>query len=51
MGESGAIGAPAAILATINDAIGHLGVEVRRAPGNPALLRRLISAAEDASRV
>jgi aerobic carbon-monoxide dehydrogenase large subunit len=44
--ESGTIGAPAAIVAAIEDALSPLGVVIRDLPVTPARLRALIEAAE-----
>ena len=45
MGEGGTIGAPAAVLNAVNDAVAHLGVEIDRIPVTPDLLRGLLRAA------
>ena len=42
LGEGGTIGAPAAIINAISDALRPLGVEVNETPATPARLRRLI---------
>jgi aerobic carbon-monoxide dehydrogenase large subunit len=44
--ESGAIGAPGAIVAAIEDALSPLGIVIRDLPVTPARLRALIKAAE-----
>jgi aerobic carbon-monoxide dehydrogenase large subunit len=44
--ESGTIGAPAAIVAAIEDALSPLGIVIRDLPVTPARLRALIEAAE-----
>ena len=43
--ESGSIGAPAAIVAAIEDALAPFGVTIRELPVTPARLHRLIQAA------
>ncbi|MEA2971011.1 MAG: hypothetical protein QOE78_4272, partial [Alphaproteobacteria bacterium] len=43
--ESGAIGAPAAIVSAIEDALRPLKVRIRELPVTPARLRALIQAA------
>ncbi|MSQ70072.1 MAG: xanthine dehydrogenase family protein molybdopterin-binding subunit [Betaproteobacteria bacterium] len=50
-GESGTIGAPAAIVAAIEDALAPLGVTIRELPVTPARLQRLIQAARARSDV
>lgn len=45
LGEGGAIGAPAAVLNAINDALAPLGVEVNTMPATPERIHRLIAAA------
>ena len=42
VGEGGTIGAPAAILNAVSDALRPLGVEVNETPATPSRLRRLI---------
>ena len=42
VGEGGAIGAPAAVLNAISDALSPLGIEVNEMPATPSRLRRLI---------
>jgi carbon-monoxide dehydrogenase large subunit len=44
--ESGTIGAPAAIVSAIEDALRPLNVRVRELPATPARLRALIEAAK-----
>ena len=44
--ESGTIGAPAAIVSAIEDALALIGVTIRDLPVTPARLRELIEAAE-----
>jgi carbon-monoxide dehydrogenase large subunit len=44
--ESGTIGAPAAIVAAIEDALSPLGIVIRDLPVTPARLCTLIEAAE-----
>ncbi len=48
LGEGGTIGAPAAILNAISDALTPLGIEVNEMPATPARLRDLIRQAEQA---
>lgn len=38
MGEGGVIGAPAAVLNAVNDALGHLGIEFTSVPITPAMV-------------
>ena len=45
MGEGGTIGAPAAIANALNDALGHLNVEITELPMTPERLFRLVEAA------
>ena len=45
--ESGTIGAPAAIVSAIEDALSPLGIVINDLPVTPARLRALIAAAED----
>ena len=47
LGEGGAIGAPAAVVNAIADALAPLGVEPMEMPMSPARLRALIRAAEE----
>lgn len=49
LGEGGTIGAPAAILNAINDALGPLGVQIDETPATPERIRRYIRNAEGAS--
>ena len=42
VGEGGTIGAPAAIINAISDALRPMGVEVNETPATPSRLRRLI---------
>ena len=42
LGEGGTIGAPAAIINAVSDALRPLGVEVNETPATPSRLRRLI---------
>ncbi len=44
IGESGAIGPPAAIVNAINDAIAHLGAEVMDLPATPGRVRAALAA-------
>lgn len=44
LGEGGTIGAPAAVLNAISDALGPLGIEVNATPATPERLRALIRA-------
>ena len=46
VGEGGAIGAPAAVLNAISDALSPLGIEVNEMPATPSRLRELIRQAE-----
>ena len=45
IGEGGTIGAPAAILNAINDALAHLGVELNEMPATPARIHAALRAA------
>jgi carbon-monoxide dehydrogenase large subunit len=47
LGEGGAIGAPAAVINAISDALRPLGVEVTEMPATPSRLRALIRAATE----
>jgi aerobic carbon-monoxide dehydrogenase large subunit len=47
IGEGGLIGAPAAVLSAISDALGHLGVEVFQMPQSPHRLHAAIQAARE----
>jgi carbon-monoxide dehydrogenase large subunit len=38
MGEGGVIGAPAAVLNAVNDAVSHLGIEFTSVPITPAMV-------------
>jgi carbon-monoxide dehydrogenase large subunit len=44
MGEGGAIGAPAAILNAVNDALSPLGIEIDRIPVTPDDIARAVAA-------
>lgn len=46
LGEGGTIGAPAAIINAVSDALRPLGVEVAEVPATPSRLRRLVSESE-----
>jgi carbon-monoxide dehydrogenase large subunit len=48
VGEGGTIGAPAAVLNAVNDALGHLGVALNEMPATPERVRALVRAATDA---
>ena len=48
VGEGGAIGAPAAVLNAISDALAPLGIEVNEMPATPSRLRELIREAQPA---
>ena len=50
LGEGGTIGAPAAVINAISDALRPLGVEVNEIPATPPRIRELIRASERASR-
>ncbi len=45
LGEGGAIGAPAAVINAVNDAIAHLGAEVNEMPATPERVRAAIRSA------
>ena len=45
VGEGGAIGAPAAVLNAVSDALSPLGIEVNEMPATPSRLREMIRAA------
>ena len=45
LGEGGTIGAPAAILNAVNDALAHLGVELNEMPATPERVRAAVRAA------
>lgn len=47
LGEGGTIGAPAAVINAISDALRPLGVEVNETPATPARLRRLVREREE----
>ena len=47
IGEGGTIGAPAAVLSAISDALDHLGVQVFHMPQTPHRLRASIAAARE----
>lgn len=49
LGEGGTIGAPAAILNAITDALSPLGIQVNEMPATPSRIRSLIRAAEESS--
>ncbi|MCY4369213.1 MAG: xanthine dehydrogenase family protein molybdopterin-binding subunit [bacterium] len=51
LGEGGTIGAPAAIINAISDALRPLGVEVNETPATPARLRRLIRQRKQQERI
>ena len=48
MGEGGTMGAPACIATAVNDAVGHLGIEIDRLPITPEQLCRALEDSEDA---
>jgi carbon-monoxide dehydrogenase large subunit len=48
LGEGGAIGAPAAVLNAVNDALMPFGVEINETPATPQRIRKLIREAEGA---
>jgi len=50
LGEGGAIGAPAAILNAINDALGPFGVSIDEIPATPQRVRAALRVAEDRRR-
>ena len=50
MGEGGTIGAPAAIVNAVADALRPLGVRVRQTDLRPAALRALVAAARTEGR-
>lgn len=50
LGEGGTIGAPAAVINAISDALRPYGVEVNEMPATPSRIRELIRASERASR-
>jgi carbon-monoxide dehydrogenase large subunit len=47
VGEGGTIGAPAAILGAISDALDHLGIRVVQMPATPSRIRELIRNAQE----
>ena len=49
VGEGGAIGAPAAVLNAVSDALAPLGIEVNEMPATPARVRELIRRAQPAT--
>lgn len=51
LGEGGTIGAPAAIINAISDALRPLGVQVNETPATPSRLRRLIRQKEQEERI
>ena len=51
LGEGGTIGAPAAIINAISDALRPLGIEVNETPATPARLRRLVRQKEQEERI
>ncbi len=50
LGEGGAIGAPAAILNAVNDALSPFGVAIDEIPATPQRIRAALRAAEDGGR-
>ncbi len=50
LGEGGAIGAPAAILGAINDALAPLGVEIDEMPATPRRIHAALHAARECRR-
>ena len=48
VGEGGTIGAPAAVLNAVNDALAHLGVAINEMPATPERVRALVRAAPGA---
>ena len=48
VGEGGTIGAPAAVLNAVNDALAHLGVELNEMPATPERVRAAIRRAQPA---
>ena len=46
LGEGGTIGAPAAIINAVSDALRPLGVEIVEVPATPSRLRRLVGESE-----
>lgn len=51
VGEGGTIGAPAAVINAITDALSHLGVRINEIPATPQRIRDAIRSAKDASHV
>jgi carbon-monoxide dehydrogenase large subunit len=51
IGEGGAIGAPAAVLNAVNDALSPFGVEIDEMPATPQRIRALLRAAQKTSGV
>ena len=49
LGEGGTIGAPAAVLGAVNDALSHLGVELNQMPATPERVRAAVRAATGAA--
>ncbi len=47
VGEAGAIGSPAAVVAAVEDALSPFGVRIRQTPVTPDLIVRLVSAARE----
>lgn len=50
LGEGGTIGAPAAVLNAVNDALSHLGVELNEMPATPERVRAAVRASAGNSR-
>jgi len=50
LGEGGAIGAPAAVLNAVNDALAPFGVAIEEIPATPQRIRAALRAAEDGRR-
>ena len=48
VGEGGTIGAPAAVLGAISDALSHHGISLMEMPATPSRIRHLLRAAEEA---
>jgi len=49
LGEGGTIGAPAAVVNAINDALSPLGVEINEMPATPQRIRAALRAREKAA--
>jgi carbon-monoxide dehydrogenase large subunit len=49
LGEGGAIGAPAAVINAINDALSPFGIEIDEMPATPQRIRAAIRNAEKAA--